>query len=108
MKKFLLVVLFPVTLLCQTQFEYNLDSAYVNAKKGIYYGLSNIPDRKSSLSSDLVDHDKLIASIKVSKEVNGVRIESEGFFDSYSVKVVAYRSYESLKAEGIIRYIPEE
>ena len=74
--------------------------AYQNAKKGIYWGLSNIPGKKSSLDNDLIGEDKLYASVKVSKEIQGVKVSSKGYYNTNEVEITIYRSYESLKAEG--------
>jgi len=83
--------------------EDSLDIAYNNAKKGYYWALANIPERKSRLDNDLIADDKLIASIKLFKEVNGVKIESTGFHLTNQVKIVIYKSYDSLMTEGFIR-----
>lgn len=88
--------------------EDNLQQAYTNAKKGVYYAFSNIPDRKSSLSKELIEKDKLIANVKLSKEVRGVKVEAEGFYESYQIKIILYRSYEKLIEDGYLKYIPED
>ena len=109
MKTLILLLLLAGALYSQNKnFEDGMEAAYSNAKKGIYYSLENIPDRKSSMSKDLIDNDKLIARIKISKEVQGVKIESEGIYQTYEVKILIYRSYEKLIEEGYIKYIPEE
>lgn len=82
--------------------EDSLDIAYSNAKKGYYWALANIPERKSRIDNDLIADDKLIASIKLFKEVNGVKIESTGFHLTNQVKIVIYKSYDSLMKEGFI------
>ena len=84
----------------QAKTENDIDVAYQNAKKGVYWGLSNIPGKKSSLDNDLIGEDKLYASVKVEKEVNGVKVSSKGFYNTNEVEITIYRSYESLKAEG--------
>lgn len=102
-KYLLLVIVFPLLLISQSQktsFEDDLEHAFVNAKKGIYYALNNIPESKGSLHQDLIEEDKLIAEIKLSKETNGVRVESVGHFKTYAVEITVYRSYNSLEEEG--------
>ena len=84
----------------QSKSDSDIDVAYQNAKKGIYWGLSNIPGKKSSLDNDLIGEDKLYASVKVSKEVQGVKVSSKGYYNTNEVEITIYRSYESLKAEG--------
>ena len=106
-----LLILFAFTSLAFSQskgFEDNLEKVFTNAKKGVYYALSNIPDRKNSMSKELIDNDKLIAKVKLSKEVNGVKVESEGFYETYRVTIEVYRSYDKLVEEGYLKYIPED
>lgn len=106
--KILLLLLIPSFLFAQSTFDKDIETAFENAKKGVYYALSNIPERKSSLSSDLIDNDRLIASIKLYKEIDGVKIESEGNNNSYTVKVTIFRSYANLLRDGIIKRMPPE
>ncbi len=81
-------------------FDDNVKHAYTNAMKGIYFALENIPESKSSLNSDLIEEDDLLAEIKLSKEIDGVKIESKGYYNTYSVEVIVYRSYDSLEKDG--------
>ena len=108
MRTLLLLLFIPIIISAQNSFEESLNRSFTNAKKGIYYALSNIPERKNSLSRDLIDNDALIAKIKLTKEVKGVHVEATGFYNSYEIKISAYRSYENLKKEGLIDYIPPE
>jgi hypothetical protein len=96
-----LIVIFAVSnLFAQEKLESDIDKAYQNAKKGIYWALSNIPVKKSRLENDLIAEDKLYASTKLSKEVNGVKVGSKGYYQTNKVEITIYKSYESLKAEG--------
>ena len=52
------------------------------------------------MDNDLVSEDKLTASVKLSKEVNGVKVSSIGFYQTNQVEITIYKSYESLKVEG--------
>ena len=102
-KYFVLILMLSLSSLSQektSSFEEDIEHAFVNAKKGLYYALNNIPESKSSLNQDLIEEDKLIAEIKLSKETNGVRVEATGFYLSYSVQVTVYRSYDSLSEDG--------
>ncbi len=104
MRTFLLFyVLFPFCLTAQTEMERNLDGAYQNAKKGICWALTNIPDSKSRLKSDLISDEKLYSSVSLEKEYNGIRIESRGYFDSIEVLIIIYRSNEGLIQEGYLK-----
>ena len=95
----LLVYLSPYTF-AQNKTEQDIDLAYQNAKKGIYWGLANIPGKKAKLENDLIAEDKLYSSVKVFKEVYGVKVVSRGFYLTNDVEITIYKSYESLKAEG--------
>jgi hypothetical protein len=96
-----LIGLFEVcSLFAQTKTEDDMNVAYQNAKKGIYWALENIPGKKASLDNDLIDEDKLYASVKISKEVSGVKVSSIGYNQTNMVEITIYKSYESLKSEG--------
>lgn len=80
--------------------EQKLDQAFKNAKKGIYWAFENVPTNKQSLSKDLISNDTLICNIKISKEVQGIKVETIGYFESYSNQITLYRSYTTLRKEG--------
>ena len=96
----LIFIILPASLIAQTKTDSEINTAFQNAKKGIYWGLSNIPGKKSSLDNDLIGDDKLYASVKVEKEIQGVKVSSKGYHNTNEVEITIYRSYESLKAEG--------
>ncbi|HEY6625531.1 MAG TPA: hypothetical protein VIZ21_01105 [Ignavibacteriaceae bacterium] len=104
MRYFILTVLIGLFGVCslsaQTKTEDDMNVAYQNAKKGIYWALENIPGKKASLDNDLIGEDKLYASVKISKEVSGVKVSSIGYNQTNMVEITIYKSYESLKAEG--------
>ncbi len=109
--KVLAILLFPILMFGQTieeksKFNDKVDSAYANAMKGVYFALENIPERKNSVSKDLISNDELIAKVKISKEVGGVYVHSAGFYKTFKVIAEIYRDYKSLKTEGYIEYIP--
>lgn len=103
-QQFFLIIIISVfstlNLTAQTKTEDDMNMAYQNAKKGIYWALSNIPGKKASLDNDLIAEDKLYASVKISKEVQGVKVSSTGYYQTNQVGIIIYKSYESLKAEG--------
>ncbi len=80
-----------------------IDSAYFNAKKGIYWGLSNLNMKKSGTENDLIINDGKISSVKIDKQVNGFKISSTGFFESYEVQIKLFKSNEVLIKEGFIK-----
>jgi hypothetical protein len=96
----IIFLLFQFSSLAQTKTDGDIDLAYQNAKKGIYWALSNIPGKKETLDNDLIAEDKLYASVKISKEVNGVKVSSKGYYQTNQVEIIIYKSYESLKSEG--------
>lgn len=105
MKK--LIILLPLFLISainiQNKNEENINAAFLNAKKGMYYALSNIPENKSRLNRELVDQNRLFAKVKLSKEINGVKIESTGYSSSTEVTIKIYRSIDSLKTDGYLK-----
>ncbi len=105
MKK--LIIFLPLLLISainiQNKNEENITTAFQNAKKGMYYALSNIPEDKSRLNRELVDKNKLFAKVKLSKEVNGIKIESTGYSSSTEVTIKIYRSFESLEKDGYLK-----
>lgn len=94
------ILIFSVAIFAQQKTENDIDLAYQNAKKGIYWALANIPEKKQTLDSDLIAEDKLYASVKLSKEFNGVKIESTGYYLSNEVSIIIYKSDDSLEKEG--------
>ena len=109
--KILVMLLLPILMFGQTTesesgFKGKVDTAYANAMKGIYFALENIPERKNSVSKDLIADNKLIAKVKISKGAGGVAVNAVGFHNSYKITVEIYRDYKSLKKEKLIDYIP--
>ncbi len=86
----------------QTQIEGDINIAYQNAKKGIYWSLSNVPGNKLRLKHDLIDKDKLYSTVQIVKEIDGVKIVSTGYNNSTEVRIKMYRSFKSLIKEGYI------
>ncbi|MCF6271063.1 MAG: hypothetical protein L3J41_15225 [Melioribacteraceae bacterium] len=115
--KVIAILLFPILMFGQplqnksatadeSGFKDKVDIAYANAMKGVYFAFENIPERKNSVSKDLISDNELIAKVKISKEVGGVFVQSVGFYNTYKVTAEIYRDYKSLKDEGLIEYIP--
>ena len=105
MKK--LIILLPLFLISainiQNKNEENINSAFQNAKKGLTYALSNIPENKSRLNHELIDQNRLFAKFKLTKEINGVKIESTGYSSSTEVTIKIYRSLDSLEMDGYLK-----
>ncbi len=101
------IMFFLTNSYAQTKVEDDISPALINAKKGIYWALSNIPGKKLKIENDLITNDRLYSSVKLQKEIGGVKIESTGFSESISVTITVYRSYDSLKKDGYIRKIEE-
>jgi hypothetical protein len=100
---FFIILIITSSALAQTKIDEEVGDAFQNAKKGIYWALSNIPEKKSRITNDLIFNDKLYCKVKLDKKINGVKIESTGFFNSNEVRVIIYKSNDSLKEEGFIK-----
>ena len=105
---FLLILLFQMTLLAQKEMEKNLNTAFQNAKKGVYWALVNIPESKTRIQTDLIDEEKMYAKVKLVKEYNGVKIVSKGYYNSTEVSVTLYRSLEGLTRDGYLKPAEEK
>lgn len=105
---FFFIPLFTWAQVSDSTFEGNINKAFNNAKKGMYFAFANIPAKKNDLSKELIEEDKLLARVKLSKAVNGVKVESTGIYNSYEICITAFRTYESLLKDGYIKYIPKE
>lgn len=106
MKSYLLIFTFLIfmhSIFSQVKIENDIESALVNAKKGVYWALANIPLKKARLDQSIINEDKLLAKVKIEKEINGIRIESTGYNETNEVTVVIYRSKDSLIKDGFIK-----
>ena len=102
-----LAILLSTTGFSQEKIESDIDYAFQNAKKGVYWALSNIPQKKAKLESDLIADDKLYANVRLDKEVNGVKIVSTGHYQTNRVTISIYRSNDSLKENGYLEQADE-
>ncbi|HKJ81929.1 MAG TPA: hypothetical protein VJ954_07890 [Ignavibacteriaceae bacterium] len=100
---FFILSIFAANTNAQNNVERDINKAFTNAKKGVYYALSNIPENKSRMSGDLIENDQLLAKVKLSKEINGVKIESTGYSSSNEVTIKIYKSLKSLREEGYLK-----
>jgi len=98
-----LFTLFSTNSFAQEKIESDIDYAFQNAKKGIYWALSNLPQKKKKLESDLITDDKLYAHVRLDKEVNGVKIVSTGHYQTIKVTISIYRSNDSLEEYGYLK-----
>ena len=106
--RFILLILVAAFLfipfsLSQSKVEDDIEAALVNSKKGVYWALSNLQGKKAKFDKSLIADDKLIAKVKVSKELNGIKIESTGFSETNELTVVLYKSADSLIKDGYIK-----
>lgn len=102
---FLIVIvsLFTLPIFSQSRIDVAIDSLLINARKGIYWGLMNIPVKKARIDKSLINNDRLIAKVRVIKELNGVKIESTGYHNTNEMTIVLYRSADSLIKDGYIK-----
>jgi len=106
MKFYLLILSFlflTLNIYSQSKIEDDIEFTLVNAKKGVYWALSNIQGKKVKFEKSLIADDKLIAKVKVSKEINGVRIESTGYYQTDELTIILYLSRENLLKDGYIK-----
>jgi hypothetical protein len=106
MKFYLLILPFlflTLNIYSQSKIEDDIEFTLVNAKKGVYWALSNIQGKKVKFEKSLIADDKLIAKVKVSKEINGVRIESTGYYQTDELTIILYLSRENLLKDGYIK-----
>jgi hypothetical protein len=100
---FISLLFIPSFGFAQEKLESDIDYAYQNAKKGIYWTLTNIPEKKTKIEKDLIADDRLYAEVKLYKEVNGVKIMSTGYYHSNKVTITIYKSYDTLEKEGYVK-----
>lgn len=86
----------------------DVNFAYANAIKGINWALANIPEKKEHLSNDIIENNILLSSIKLSKEVNGYKIESTGYYLNSEIAVKLYRSDDWLLSKGYLKPLVKE
>ncbi len=103
LKIFFLLCFFGSFTFAQSTIESDVEFALQNAKKGVYWALSNIPVKKSKIEHSLIDIDKIISHVKLSKEINGVRVESTGYFGTNELTIIMYRSKDSLIKDGFLK-----
>lgn len=87
----------------QSKVDTDIEAALVNARKGVFWALMNIPVKKAKVEKSLINEDRLIAKVKIAKELNGIKIESTGFNNTNEVTIVLYRSADSLIKDGYIK-----
>ncbi len=110
MKAFVIIVFFIFcveAVTAQSKIEDDINPAVMNAKKGIYWALANIPAKKAKIDNDLIANDKLYSKVKLEKGIGGIKIESIGYHETISVTITLYKSYDNLKKEGYIKKIDE-
>ena len=104
MKSLLFTLLIvPFTLIAQQDMEKNLDAAYQNAKKGVYWALANLPEKKVRIQTDLIADEKLYSTVKLEKEYEGIKIISTGYYNTTEITITIYRSNDGLIREGYIK-----
>lgn len=100
---FFVLILYSINLYSQEKIESDIENTLVNAKKGVYWALSNLSGKKAKFEKLLIADDKLISKVKVNKELNGVKIESTGYNNTNEITIVLYRSADSLIKDGYIK-----
>ena len=101
--KILIFLLLSITISGQQNFMADIDSAYSNARKGMFWAFSHIPESKKSISKSIISDNSQLAKIKLTKEVQGVKVVTTGYHKGAEVSFTVYKSYENLLKEGYIR-----
>ena len=81
----------------QEKIESDIDYAYQNAKKGIYWALSNIPQKKSKAESDLIANDRLYANAGYWCGSKCTFVEVEEKSNDYNVRLVKWLDNDKIK-----------
>ena len=97
-----IVIITAILSICFYPKDDDVEAAYQNAKKGIYWGLSNLKVKKGKVEHKLIANDKLTAEVRVEKEINGVKVVSTGYSETTEVSVTTYRTFETLVNDGFI------
>jgi hypothetical protein len=97
------IFLFTNLSIAQAKVEEDITTTLQNAKKGVYWALSNIPVKKAKVEKSIINEDKLIARVKVYRELFGVKIESTGYYQTNELTIVLYKSSDSLLKDGYIK-----
>lgn len=105
-KLFFIIILLATFVFAQQDIEEDVERATINAKKGIYWSLQNIPAKKVRTDHELVTQNKVTAAVKIIKEVGGIKFESTGYHEHTTAKVTVYRSYDWLIQHKFIKNAP--
>lgn len=105
--KILFLLILPTLLFAQVKTNTQADTAFNNSKRGINWVLENLPPEKKSISKEIVEKDQLVAEVKLSMEIGGVKIKSTGLANTTRVETITYYSYETLIKEGYLKELPE-
>lgn len=100
---FAFLLIYSSILFSQSKVDTDIEAALVNARKGVFWALMNIPVKKAKIEKSLINEDRLIAKVKIAKELNGIKIESTGYNNTNEVTIVLYRSADSLIKDGYIK-----
>lgn len=100
---FFLLLVASSTIYSQSKVDSDIEPALVNARKGVFWALMNIPVKKAKLEKSLINEDRLVAKVRIAKELNGIKIESTGYSNTNEVTIVLYRSADSLIKDGYIK-----
>ncbi len=101
-KFILLLLILCSTIFPQKKLEEDINRAFQNAKKGVYWALTNIPEKKQRVEQNLIAEDQLYSTVKLKKSINGIMVESTGFYLTNQVSIVIYKSNDSLIEEGYL------
>ena len=95
MKRFIIVLVLPLLSFIPGQVQddnEDIQIAFNGAMKGIYWAQENVSPKREVTFKDIVFNNKKICTVKVYKQVGGLKIISEGYEGSTKVEITTYRS----------------
>lgn len=95
MKRLILILVLPLLSFIPGQVQddnEDIQIAFTNAMKGVYWAQENISPKRETTFKEIIVNNKKICTVKVYKQVGGLKIISEGYEGSTKVEITTYRS----------------
>lgn len=95
MKRLTLILILPLLAFLPGQIQdenEDIQIAFNGAMKGVYWAQENVSSKREVTFKDIVVNNKKICTVKIYKQVGGLKIISEGYEGSTKVEITTYRS----------------
>ncbi|MBU2445074.1 MAG: hypothetical protein KJ666_05810 [Bacteroidetes bacterium] len=95
MKRLILVLVIPFLSFIPGQIQdekEDIQIAFTSAMKGVYWAQENVSPKRETMFKDIIVNNKKICTVKIYKQVGGLKIISEGYEGSTKVEITTYRS----------------